>query len=253
MSKALQEAKTPDLPSTEVLAQVMTKGDLKALNNEQLAEYNLSVCKSLGLNPLTNPFEYINLNGKVKLYAKRDATDQLRKVYGVSVEIVNKQQIGDLFTVDVKATDKHGRSDVDTGAVVIGHLRGEALANAMMKAITKAKRRVTLSLCGLGMLDESETDTIPNAKPYQPTQEAKTEQKELEAEIIDEPKLTKGQTIANFKQKAISFGLNPTILKSFAEARGLTNNDEGIAKMNEYLSNEEQLKQDIREFLTFKG
>jgi hypothetical protein len=30
-----------------------------------------------------------------------------------------------------------------------------------MGAETKAKRRVTLSLCGLGMLDESETDTMP--------------------------------------------------------------------------------------------
>ena len=32
-----------------------------------------------------------------------------------------------------------------------------------MKAETKAKRRVTLSICGLGILDESETDTMPGA------------------------------------------------------------------------------------------
>ncbi len=32
-----------------------------------------------------------------------------------------------------------------------------------MKAETKSKRRVTLSLCGLGMLDESEVETIPGA------------------------------------------------------------------------------------------
>ena len=30
-----------------------------------------------------------------------------------------------------------------------------------MKAETKAKRRVTLSLCGLGILDETEIDTVP--------------------------------------------------------------------------------------------
>ena len=35
-----------------------------------------------------------------------------------------------------------------------------ALANAIMKAETKAKRRVTLSICGLGMLDETELETI---------------------------------------------------------------------------------------------
>ena len=33
-----------------------------------------------------------------------------------------------------------------------------------MKAETKAKRRVTLSICGLGMLDETEVETIPGAR-----------------------------------------------------------------------------------------
>jgi len=37
--------------------------------------------------------------------------------------------------------------------------------NALMKAVTKAKRRVTLSICGLGMLDETEVETIPSARP----------------------------------------------------------------------------------------
>jgi hypothetical protein len=33
-----------------------------------------------------------------------------------------------------------------------------------MKAITKAKRRVTLSISGLGFLDESEVDSVPGAR-----------------------------------------------------------------------------------------
>ena len=33
-----------------------------------------------------------------------------------------------------------------------------------MKAETKAKRRATLSICGLGMLDETEIETIPDAR-----------------------------------------------------------------------------------------
>jgi len=51
------------------------------------------------------------------------------------------------------------RSDASTGAVSIKGLSGDALANAMMKAETKAKRRVTLSICGLGLLDETEVET----------------------------------------------------------------------------------------------
>jgi hypothetical protein len=48
--------------------------------------------------------------------------------------------------------------------VLIGKLQGEARANAVMKAITKAKRRVTLSICGLGLMDESEALTLPGAR-----------------------------------------------------------------------------------------
>jgi hypothetical protein len=51
------------------------------------------------------------------------------------------------------------------GTVPIRGLTGDNLANAMLKALTKAKRRLTLSLCGLGMLDELEVETIPNAIP----------------------------------------------------------------------------------------
>ncbi|MDU5950540.1 MAG: hypothetical protein E6Z15_26195, partial [Paenibacillus macerans] len=43
-------------------------------------------------------------------------------------------------------------------------LTADELANAIMKAETKAKRRVTLSLSGLGMMDESEIETIEGAE-----------------------------------------------------------------------------------------
>ena len=46
------------------------------------------------------------------------------------------------------------------GAVSIKGLQGENLANALMKAETKAKRRVTLSLAGLGWLDETENVAV---------------------------------------------------------------------------------------------
>ena len=42
--------------------------------------------------------------------------------------------------------------------------------NAKLKAITKAKRRVTLSICGLGFLDETEIETIPTRPHSQPAQ-----------------------------------------------------------------------------------
>jgi hypothetical protein len=135
-------------------------GDLKDLNPQARIDYYKALCESLGLNPLSKPFAYITLNGKLTLYALRDAADQLRKINGVSITEMVPELISDLFVVKVKALDRDGRTDAATGAVNIKGLAGEALANAMMKAETKAKRRVTLSLCGLGFLDETEVDTL---------------------------------------------------------------------------------------------
>jgi hypothetical protein len=78
----------------------------------------------------------------------------------VSITKVDPKQIGDLIVVVADAKDRDGRVDSSTGAVNAGGLKGENLANAMMKAETKAKRRVTLSICGLGMLDETEVQAL---------------------------------------------------------------------------------------------
>jgi hypothetical protein len=115
------------------------------------------------LNPLTQPFQIIKFQGKEKLYATKDCTEQLRKIHGVSITDIASQKIEDVYVVTAKAMDKNGKVDTSTGAVTISNLKGDALANALMKAETKAKRRVTLSICGLGILDESETDTMKEA------------------------------------------------------------------------------------------
>lgn len=157
-------AERPALDAS-VVEQVLLGGDLSRLQPNQRVSYYNRVCESLGLNPLTKPFAYITLNGKLQLYALKDATEQLRKLHGVSITEVTSSQVGDVFVVTAKAQDKSGRTDAATGAVATGNLKGEALANALMKAETKAKRRATLSICGLGMLDETEADSIPTTEP----------------------------------------------------------------------------------------
>jgi len=162
MATALREVSQP---VSAVIERVLIAGDLAPLTTEQRVEYYKRVCESLGLNPLTKPFEYIALNGKLRLYPTRDCTDQLRRVHGVSVSLTDRKVIEGVCIVQARARDKTGREDEATGAVNIAGLRGETLANAIMKAETKAKRRVTLSICGLGMMDESEAEDLPeNAK-----------------------------------------------------------------------------------------
>jgi hypothetical protein len=153
------------LDTAAMVEQVVVQGDLARLDAGQRVTYYRQVCESLGLNPYTRPFDYITLNGKLTLYAKRDATDQLRKLHGVRVAITARERVDDIYVVTARATMPDGRTDESIGAVAIGSLKGDALANALMKAETKAKRRVTLSIVGLGWLDETETDSIPAARP----------------------------------------------------------------------------------------
>lgn len=151
-------------PSPEVMEKVLLTGDLASLSPAQRLSYYESVCRALKLNPLTKPFEYITLNGKLTLYARKDCTDQLRKTYGISLRVLSREITDGVLTVTARATFPNGRHDEALGAVFLPPA-GEAKANAMMKAETKAKRRVTLSICGLGMFDESEMESMPAGEP----------------------------------------------------------------------------------------
>lgn len=157
---------TDIVPQTQqnAVEAALVMGDLSKLSQQERIAYYRSTCQSLGLNPLTKPFDYISLNGKLTLYARKDATDQLRRLRGVSIGKPDITFQEDWIIVTVEAKDKDGRTDSDVGMVNRKDMRGD-FGNAVMKAVTKAKRRVTLSICGLGMLDETEVETIPDARP----------------------------------------------------------------------------------------
>ncbi len=157
----------PALNSTPVerANQALIMGDLSRLTPEEKLKHYLKVCDSVGLNPATTPFAYCSLKGSgEKLYALKGAADQLREIHGVTIEEMTSNVSSGVLTVKIVAKNAKGRVDTDIGSVSIINLAGDGLANAMMKAVTKAKRRVTLSICGLGFLDESELETIPDAK-----------------------------------------------------------------------------------------
>lgn len=181
--------------SLQIVEQVMLQGNLRALSPQQKIEYYAKVCESLGLNPLTKPFEYITLNGKEVLYATKACTEQLRLNRKVSIKIADRQTINGVYVVTAEAKDSDGREDSATGAVAIEGLKGDSLANAFMKAETKAKRRVTLSICGLGMLDESELDTIPKTATHQESQNPVIEIKNVPQQLDTQPQTKQTNTV----------------------------------------------------------
>ena len=147
-------------PTAAALERVLIKGDIGKLSDEQRVYYYRAVCESVGLNPLTQPFNYLVLKGKTVLYANKACTDQLRTNHKISIYQLDTKTEDGIYQVTAYARNAEGREDADLGAVSISNLKGEDLANAKMKATTKAKRRVTLSICGLGMLDETEVESI---------------------------------------------------------------------------------------------
>jgi len=183
---------SPSAPaiSSDTLEQLVIKGDIKGLTPKAKVEYYTMLCRSLDLNPASQPFQVIAFQGREQLYAKKDATDQLRDRRGISITKIEKEVIEGVLMVTAYGRDRNGRTDASTGAVNIKGLSGEALANAYMKAETKAKRRLTLSLSGLGMLDESEIEAVPGVREIKAIDTTTGETTVTEIHEVAEPKIS---------------------------------------------------------------
>ncbi|MFK0393724.1 hypothetical protein ACISNT_07930 [Campylobacter jejuni] len=213
----------------------LVKGDLSKLSDVERASYVKNLCESLSLNMLTKPFEYIVLNGKLTLYANKSATDQLRQIRKVSITKTEVAQVGDIYMVTAYAATPDGRTDCDTGALNIKKLGGDNLANAIMKAITKAKRRVTLSICGLGMLDESELETIKEKRFLNPNEDLKVWGSDEKIALENKAKEIKALG-AELRKFMSDNGLNTQEQNNFIKKHSLFTSE----KIQEVLSNKDE-------------
>ncbi len=143
---------------------IVLRGDLSGLNETQKRDYYLFRCRQVGLDPAAKPFDLLTLNGKQILYANAGATQQLCAIHKLSTQITHRERVDGIYIVSVRCTGADGRVSENQGAVDVGSLQGERLANAILKATTKAIRRSVLAHCGLGMLDETEVESIPEAR-----------------------------------------------------------------------------------------
>lgn len=242
---AVVEQTTP-VALTTAIETALVRGDISKLSTqERISLYN-KTCESLGLNPLTKPFGYVEMNGTIQLYALKNATDQLRKIYKVNVKVADTKTIADVYVVRVEVSDPTGRIDTDIGAVPIKNLQGANLANALMKAETKAKRRATLSFCSLGMLDESELETIHNARVVN-FNEPKEPKPQIECKSVDGYESNKYEVTATFKEKALSLGLEEKDLGKFCKQNDIIGANQ-VPKMQEFIENNKLLKEAITKF-----
>lgn len=175
MATDVVPVESPEEYQAKLMERVLIHGDLAKLDATQKVEYYTAMCAKFHLNPMTRPFLYLILNNKMVLYTTKTAAEQLRKNFNISVRFVERNIVTNeknepyLFEVVAEAKDYSGRIDQATGSVAIQGDQGrlfkpEDYANARMKAETKAKRRVTISICGLGLLDETELDTVASTR-----------------------------------------------------------------------------------------
>ena len=86
-------------------------GNLKQLTEVERLQYNFALCKSLGLNPLSRPIDYLELQGKLTVYINAIGVAQLRAIHGISTKIITKEQNKEFYSVTVIASDRTGRSE----------------------------------------------------------------------------------------------------------------------------------------------
>lgn len=188
-----KDAPAATATQNKAMEDLLFEGDLSKLSAKEKAQYLLKLCHSTGLDPMTQPFTFIanRKTGKLSLYANKHAAAQLRQVNKVNLKLIYAgpycsiaelgngefslgEPINDkLFMVVLRATLKFGKEaeillDYDIGTAWVGG-SGEDLENAFMKAYTKAKRRVSLSICGIGFAEPRDVDDpVPVQKPSTP-------------------------------------------------------------------------------------
>jgi hypothetical protein len=164
---------TTDLARTDTLdpaalESLVLRGDISGLTAAQKVQHYLGMCRILGLDAATQPLAYLRLSGKEVLYVTRGATDRLAAMHSLNREIIDGPKVIDLAGTKLviavcRATLPGGRYETATATLPLSDP-----ATVLMKAETKAKRRATLAILGLGLLDETEVDSIPGAQTVEP-------------------------------------------------------------------------------------
>lgn len=206
----------------DVIEKLVLKGDLSGLTPAEKVQYYNMICQRVGVDPAMQPFKLLNLQGKHVLYLDRSGAQQLNQLHKVSHAITSREMVTDagVYQVTARASLPDQRFTESIGAVNISGLKGEAYANAIMKAETKAKRRSTLDLLGLGMLDETEVETIPGAKaeplpelpkPPKDAYDQACNDVELICQLIDQA--TDRVQLSNLSNRNLSiFNTNPELI-----------------------------------------
>lgn len=159
--------------ATSALTHYLGTGDLSRLSGEQRAALYLDTCQSLGINPRTRPFDWIEFydpetkSKKLTLYPNKACADQLAYQHRIRVRTVEEKIVGSLFKVVVEGTMLDGRTETNVSYLDLtdrdgNQLKGQRLGNAFMKGHTKAKRRLVFGM--LGMMSPPDVEDLQRVR-----------------------------------------------------------------------------------------
>lgn len=150
----------------QVIAMVADGGDISHLSNSERRALLAKLTNYLHLNPHTQNFIiFKDPNGRYRIYATKECCNQLKHNLGINMWVSDPvfgpdSKLPILVSVKANGTNKHGRSGEDIGSVSLVNVPPEEYSNHVMFAVTKAKRRLTLDLSGLGVLSDVEVYDI---------------------------------------------------------------------------------------------
>lgn len=188
MAKTKAIAKTEPVsvvPAAAVKAQL--HNDWSKVSEDDKLKCVLAMCKVLNIPTPMNPFRFIDMKGKTVLYATKECAELIAERNKISVNVVNKylDKEQNIYVVEVRALMPQGRTFDNFAALSVAGLSGEARANAMMKCISKAIRRVVFASVGLSAMDE--TDIPQNGGNYAPSPEPVREAPKLREVTMPSP------------------------------------------------------------------
>lgn len=213
-----EEIQKTDAVPEEAITKLLQM-DVNLLTVPQRNQYLYWLAKRSGLDPALKPFDLIPSKDKSRLilYANAGCADQLREINNIQSEVVyegalkltSSEHYPGVYVVKVRVwtendEGKRLREYTDIGAASIEGLKGEAIADAVMKAHTRAERRTTLGFKGFGMPDISELDNIIDSGPKKVNPQATVKNKIIEGEVVN---VSTGEIISPEKPPVMNGGV----------------------------------------------
>lgn len=178
-----------DVVLRDEIQSVLTRdgGRCDKLSIDQQAEYKNYLCAKIGVSPTLQPIDLIPTKNGLRPYLNRGAAELIRDTRKISITDIELTEQNGMYVVVCKLRDLNGRIDCDMGVNPKNGTQKSPMEphNSLMKAVTKAKRRATLSMCSLGAIIEEAhpMEYNGNGTDEQPKSSVLLEEQEDEKEV----------------------------------------------------------------------